>query len=114
MHRPFLIAIHYSQKASGPVTKCPSETVGGHLDLHSAQDRLKGHAGKRFAATRPRKTKSFVLAAASLELVAGIAQLPHSIIDIEKSRPNSHQIISDPIPHKETDLSMEGLNTTTI
>ena len=29
MHRPFLIAIHYSQKASGPVTKCPSETVGG-------------------------------------------------------------------------------------
>jgi hypothetical protein len=49
-----------------------------HLDLHSAQDHLKGHAGKRFAATWPRKTKSFVLAAASLKLVAEIAQLPHS------------------------------------
>jgi hypothetical protein len=46
-----------------------------------------------------RQTKSFVLAAASLELVAEIAQLPHSIIDIEKFRPPSHQIISIPIPH---------------
>jgi hypothetical protein len=65
-----------------------------HLDLHSAQDHLKGHAGKRFAATWPRKTKSFVLAAASLKLVAEIAQLPHSIIDIEN--PGQTRIKSSP------------------
>jgi F420-dependent methylenetetrahydromethanopterin dehydrogenase len=57
MHRPFLIKIHYPQKASVPVTKCRSET----------------------------ETKSYVLVAASPEMVAEIAQLPHSIIDIEKS-----------------------------
>ncbi|MGA7656022.1 MAG: hypothetical protein WCA96_04460 [Methylocella sp.] len=71
-----------------------------HLDLHSAQDHLKGHAGKRLATTWPRKTKSFVLAAASLELVAEIAQLPHSIIDIEKSWLCWHQIISEATPRR--------------